>query len=110
MFEGKLMGIIAANALELGVDTVSLDAVIAMGFPHFHFQLTPAELSSRAQEEGLSVGVVWRQISHGSILYEEPQRTLYQAELRVTGGSDKGANPVPPKRRQCLLWIQVFRN
>ncbi|KAI4213531.1 MAG: hypothetical protein LQ351_003755 [Letrouitia transgressa] len=34
MFEGKLMGIIATNALELGVDIGSLDAVITVGFPY----------------------------------------------------------------------------
>lgn len=34
MFEGKLMGIIATTALELGVDIGSLDAVITAGFPY----------------------------------------------------------------------------
>ena len=34
MFEGKLVGIIATNALELGVDIGSLDAVITIGFPY----------------------------------------------------------------------------
>ncbi|KAJ5143774.1 Helicase C-terminal [Penicillium bovifimosum] len=34
MFEGKLMGIVATSALELGVDIGSLDAVITMGFPY----------------------------------------------------------------------------
>ncbi|KAI4103594.1 MAG: hypothetical protein L6R37_003740 [Teloschistes peruensis] len=34
MFEGKLMGIIATNALELGVDIGSLDSVITVGFPY----------------------------------------------------------------------------
>ena len=34
MFAGKLMGIIATTALELGVDIGSLDAVVTMGFPY----------------------------------------------------------------------------
>ena len=34
MFEGKLMGIIATNALELGIDIGSLDAVLTVGFPY----------------------------------------------------------------------------
>jgi DEAD/DEAH box helicase domain-containing protein len=32
-FSGNLLGIIATNALELGVDIGSLDAVIMLGFP-----------------------------------------------------------------------------
>ncbi|KAF2864447.1 DEAD-domain-containing protein [Piedraia hortae CBS 480.64] len=34
MFEGKLVGIIGTNALELGVDIGTLDAVISVGFPY----------------------------------------------------------------------------
>lgn len=34
MFEGKLIGIIATTALELGVDIGSLDAVLTWGFPY----------------------------------------------------------------------------
>jgi DEAD/DEAH box helicase domain-containing protein len=34
MFSGKLMGIVATTALELGVDIGSLDAVVTMGFPY----------------------------------------------------------------------------
>lgn len=34
MFEGKVVGVIATSALELGVDIGSLDAVITVGFPY----------------------------------------------------------------------------
>lgn len=34
MFEGKLLGIVATTALELGVDIGSLDAVLTWGFPY----------------------------------------------------------------------------
>ncbi|KAL6710991.1 ATP-dependent 3'-5' DNA helicase [Coniothyrium glycines] len=34
MFEGKLCGIVATSALELGVDIGSLDAVVTVGFPY----------------------------------------------------------------------------
>ncbi|KAI1394042.1 P-loop containing nucleoside triphosphate hydrolase protein [Hypoxylon trugodes] len=34
MFEGKLMGIIATTALELGVDIGTLDCVVTLGFPY----------------------------------------------------------------------------
>ncbi|KAK5163267.1 ATP-dependent 3'-5' DNA helicase [Saxophila tyrrhenica] len=34
MFDGKLIGIIGTNALELGVDIGSLDAVLSVGFPY----------------------------------------------------------------------------
>ncbi|KAI0020236.1 hypothetical protein F4780DRAFT_770865 [Xylariomycetidae sp. FL0641] len=34
MFEGKLMGIIATTALELGVDIGTLDCVLTLGFPY----------------------------------------------------------------------------
>ncbi|KAF2637476.1 P-loop containing nucleoside triphosphate hydrolase protein [Massarina eburnea CBS 473.64] len=34
MFDGKLVGIVATSALELGVDIGSLDAVLTIGFPY----------------------------------------------------------------------------
>ncbi|RFU35629.1 hypothetical protein B7463_g730, partial [Scytalidium lignicola] len=34
MFEGKLLGIVATSALELGIDIGSLDAVVTVGFPY----------------------------------------------------------------------------
>jgi DEAD/DEAH box helicase domain-containing protein len=34
MFEGKLVGIVATTALELGIDIGSLDAVLTVGFPY----------------------------------------------------------------------------
>ncbi|MFB8787258.1 helicase-related protein, partial [Pasteurella multocida] len=34
MFDGKLLGIVATTALELGVDIGSLDCVLTVGFPY----------------------------------------------------------------------------
>jgi len=33
LFSGQLLGVVATNALELGVDIGSLDAVVLLGYP-----------------------------------------------------------------------------
>ena len=56
MFEGKLMGIIATNALELGVDIGSLDAVITAGFPYSISNLRQQSgRAGRRNQDSLSV-------------------------------------------------------
>lgn len=47
MFQGRLMGIVATTALELGIDIGALDAVISMGFPY-----TIANLRQQAGRAG----------------------------------------------------------
>ncbi len=56
MFEGKLMGVIATNALELGVDIGSLDAVITVGFPYTVSNLRQQSgRAGRRNQDSLSV-------------------------------------------------------
>ena len=56
MFDGKLMGIVATNALELGVDIGSLDAVITVGFPYTVANLRQQSgRAGRRNEDSLSV-------------------------------------------------------
>ena len=47
-FSGQLLGIIATNALELGVDIGVLDAVILLGFPYTLANLVSQFYSSTA--------------------------------------------------------------
>ncbi|KDQ19633.1 hypothetical protein BOTBODRAFT_28200 [Botryobasidium botryosum FD-172 SS1] len=58
-FSGNLLGIIATNALELGVDIGTLDAVITLGFPHnlASFRQQTGRAGRRARD-ALSVLVV----------------------------------------------------
>jgi DEAD/DEAH box helicase domain-containing protein len=56
MFEGKLMGIVATTALELGVDIGSLDAVITVGFPYTIANLRQQSgRAGRRNQDSLSV-------------------------------------------------------
>ena len=56
MFEGKLLGVIATNALELGVDIGSLDAVITVGFPYTVSNLRQQSgRAGRRNQDSLSV-------------------------------------------------------
>lgn len=56
MFGGKLRGIVATTALELGVDIGSLDAVITMGFPYTIANLRQQSgRAGRRNQDSLSV-------------------------------------------------------
>ncbi len=56
LFEGELMGVTATNALELGIDVGSLDAVVMVGFPGTVASMwQQAGRAGRGGREGLAV-------------------------------------------------------
>ncbi|KAN0062218.1 ATP-dependent 3'-5' DNA helicase [Thecaphora frezii] len=56
MFQGRLLGIVATSALELGIDIGSLDAVIMLGFPYSISSLRQqAGRAGRRQKDSLAV-------------------------------------------------------
>src|SRR5262249_14504327 len=85
MFDGKLVGIVATNALELGVDIGSLDAVITYGFPYTISNLRQQNgRAGRRNKDSLSV-LVCECLSTDQFFMENPDEifTRPNAELQV---------------------------
>lgn len=85
MFEGKLVGIIATNALELGVDIGSLDAVITCGFPNSIANLRQQSgRAGRRNKDSLSV-LIGDSFPTDQFFMENPDEifTRPNAELQV---------------------------
>ncbi|KAI1961932.1 ATP-dependent 3'-5' DNA helicase [Ophidiomyces ophidiicola] len=88
MFEGKLLGIVATNALELGVDIGSLDAVITHGFPYSISNLRQQSgRAGRRNKDSLSIlvadrhGVDQHYMRNPDELFTKPNCEL-QVDLR----------------------------
>ncbi|KAI8850089.1 P-loop containing nucleoside triphosphate hydrolase protein [Chytridium lagenaria] len=80
MFQGKLIGIIATNALELGVDIGSIDVVIHVGFPYtFASYRQQSGRAGRREQESLSLLGCLRDQSFGanpSLLFDSTYETI----------------------------------
>ncbi|KAJ3559889.1 hypothetical protein NM688_g67 [Phlebia brevispora] len=101
-FEGQLLGIVATNALELGVDIGVLDAVMMFGFPRggvASFRQQAGRAGRRARDSlavfiGSEYPIDKHYIAHPEELYEKPldeisididNKILLEAHLQCAG-------------------------
>jgi hypothetical protein len=71
-FSGSLLGIVATNALELGVDIGSLDAVIMLGFPFgiaSFVRLFRTICSSSFTDSSGAAAAIWTRWSTRTLLF-----------------------------------------
>ncbi|KAF8248384.1 P-loop containing nucleoside triphosphate hydrolase protein [Wilcoxina mikolae CBS 423.85] len=83
MFEGHLLGIVATNALELGVDIGSLDAVLIVNFPYSISNLRQQSgRAGRRNKDSLSIliggayPIDQHYMSHPTELFTKPNLSL----------------------------------
>ncbi|KAI8825600.1 uncharacterized protein EV422DRAFT_132826 [Fimicolochytrium jonesii] len=103
MFNGELLCIVATNALELGVDIGSLDAVLHLGFP---FNLASYRQQSgragRRERDSMSVMVCDGDSPLDQFYASRPDE-LFGAEVE-TSGVDLGNELVVDAHLQCAAW------
>jgi DEAD/DEAH box helicase domain-containing protein len=76
LFEGKLLGVVSTNALELGVDVGALDAVVCCGYPGSVASIWQQwGRAGRGKEPSLAVYIAGRD-SLDQYLYENPEKVL----------------------------------
>jgi DEAD/DEAH box helicase domain-containing protein len=76
LFEGELLGVVSTNALELGVDVGSLDAVVCCGYPGSVASIWQQwGRAGRGKEPSLAVYIAGRD-SLDQYLYENPEKVL----------------------------------
>ncbi|KAJ1548418.1 hypothetical protein HK405_003271 [Cladochytrium tenue] len=85
MFGGQLLGIVATNALELGVDIGSLDAVVHLGFP-FNIASYRQQLGRAGRREKESVSIMIANgenpldqyyVENPNLLFDGPVDSIY---------------------------------
>jgi DEAD/DEAH box helicase domain-containing protein len=76
LFRGELLGVVSTNALELGVDVGSLDAVVCCGYPGSVASIWQQwGRAGRGKDPSLAVYVAGRD-SLDQYLYENPEKVL----------------------------------
>jgi DEAD/DEAH box helicase domain-containing protein len=76
LFRGELLGVVSTNALELGVDVGSLDAVVCCGYPGSVASIWQQwGRAGRGKDPSLAVYVAGRD-SLDQYLYENPEKIL----------------------------------
>ncbi len=76
LFRGELLGVVSTNALELGVDVGSLDAVVCCGYPGSVASIWQQwGRAGRGKEPSLAVYIAGRD-SLDQYLYENPKKVL----------------------------------
>jgi DEAD/DEAH box helicase domain-containing protein len=76
LFRGELLGVVSTNALELGVDVGSLDAVVCCGYPGSVASIWQQwGRAGRGKEPSLAVYIAGRD-SLDQYLYENPEKVL----------------------------------
>jgi DEAD/DEAH box helicase domain-containing protein len=76
LFRGELLGVVSTNALELGVDVGSLDAVVCCGYPGSVASIWQQwGRAGRGKEPALAVYIAGRD-SLDQYLYENPEKVL----------------------------------
>ena len=76
LFRGELLGVVSTNALELGVDVGSLDAVVCCGYPGSVASVWQQwGRAGRGKEPSLAVYIAGRD-SLDQYLYENPEKIL----------------------------------
>src|SRR3712207_6262718 len=76
LFEGELLGVVSTNALELGVDIGSLDAVVCCGYPGSVASIWQQwGRAGRGKEPSLAMYIPGRD-SLDQYLYENPEKVL----------------------------------
>ena len=76
LFRGELLGVISTNALELGVDIGSLDAVVCCGYPGSVASLWQQwGRAGRGEDPSLNIYIAGRD-SLDQYLYENPEKVL----------------------------------
>ena len=76
LFRGELLGVVSTNALELGVDVGSLDAVVCCGYPGSVASIWQQwGRAGRGKDPSLNVYIAGRD-SLDQYLYENPEKVL----------------------------------